>query len=177
LSLEELWGESLLLLVGGNETTRNVISGGLEALLRRPEQWALLRDDPSLIPTAVEECIRWVTPVINMCRTATCDVQMRDRTIPEGSQVLLMYASANRDEGAFVDPDVFDVTREPNMHVSFGFGSHYCLGAPLARVEIRIMLEEVVRRLPNMRLADPDARVERARSSFIRGIVSLPVLV
>lgn len=175
LSREELWGESLLLLIGGNETTRNVISGGLEALMRHPEQRQSLIDDPLKLPVAVEECLRWVTPVINMARTTTRDIEVRGRTIPQGEQVLLTYTSANRDERVFDDPDTLDVAREPNPHVSFGFGTHYCLGASLARVEIRVMLEEVLRRIPDMRLVDARAEVRRTPSSFIRGTTSLPV--
>jgi cholest-4-en-3-one 26-monooxygenase len=176
LDREEIIGEALLLLIGGNETTRNVISGGLEALMRFPDQKQILLDDPTQIPHEVEEALRWVTPVINMARTATTDVTIGEATIPKGDQVLLMYASANRDEDVFDDPDTFDVTRNPNPHVAFGHSAHFCLGASLARVEIKVMLEEALQRLPGIRLADPDAPVERTRSSFIRGITRLPVL-
>jgi len=177
LNREEIIGEALLLLIGGNETTRNVISGGIEALLRHPDQKQKLIDDPTLIPSAVEECLRWVTPVINMARTATTDVDVRGRTIPAGDQVLLMYASANRDGEVFEDPNTFDVARSPNPHVTFGYSTHHCLGASLARLEIKVMLEEVLQRLPNMRLANPDAPLTRTRSSFIRGITALPVVL
>lgn len=176
LSHDELIGESMLLLVGGNETTRNAISGGMEALLRDPAQHERLVGDPSLIPTAAEEFLRWVSPIINMARTTTRDVTVGDAVIPEGDQVLLMYASANRDPAMFDRPDRFDITRDPNPHVSFGFGTHFCLGASLARLEIRVMLEELTRRLPRLALADPDATVARTPSSFIRGIPSLPVV-
>lgn len=175
LTEEELLAESLLLLIGGNETTRNVISGGMEALMRHPAQRDMLVADPSRIPVAVEECLRWVTPIINMARTTTADVEMRGRTIPAGAEVLLMYISANRDERVFDRPDVFDVTRDPNPHIAFGLGTHFCLGASLARLEVRVMFSELLRRLPDMRLADPDASVARTPSSFIRGIPSLPV--
>src|SRR5205823_168484 len=114
LSQDELLGESLLLLVGGNETTRNVISGGMEALIRHPDQRARLLADPTLIPHAVEECLRWVTPIINMNRTTIQDVEVRGRTIPAGESVLMVYASANRDESVFDEPDRFDVGRDPN---------------------------------------------------------------
>jgi cytochrome P450 family 142 subfamily A polypeptide 1 len=176
LSHEELIGETLLLLVGGNETTRNVISGGMEALLRNPAQRDALVADPSLIPTAVEECLRWVSPIINMMRTTTRDVEVGDVVIPGGDQVFLLYASANRDERVFDAPDVFDASRAPNNHVSFGFGTHFCLGAALARLEIRVMFEELLRRIPTMRLAHPDAPVPRTPSSFIRGIPTMPVV-
>ena len=174
LSQDELLGESLLLLIGGNETTRNVISGGMEALLRDRGERRRLLGDASLMHTAVEECIRWVTPVINMARTATDDVEVRGQTIEKGRQLLLVYASANRDERVFDEPHRFDVARHPNPHVSFGFGGHFCLGASLARLEIRVILEEVLRRLPDMELATDDP-VERTRSSFIRGIPSMSV--
>ena len=126
----------------------------MEALLRDPGERRRLLDDGSLLPTAVEECIRWVTPVINMARTATEDVDVRGETIEKGRQLLLVYASANRDERVFEKPHRFDVGRHPNPHVSFGFGGHFCLGASPARLEIRVMLEEVLRRLPDP-TADP----------------------
>jgi cytochrome P450 family 142 subfamily A polypeptide 1 len=176
LTHEELIGESLLLLIGGNETTRNAITGGLEQLLRHPDQHAALVASPAGIATAVEEFLRWVSPIINMARTAVTDVVVRDSTIPAGDQVLLMYGSANRDPAVFKDAEVFDATRTPNPHVSFGFGTHFCLGASLARLEIRVMLEELLRRLPDLALADPSAPVARTPSSFIRGIPSLPVV-
>jgi len=176
LSHDEIIGEALLLLIGGNETTRNAISGGFEELLRHPDQRKKLLDDPAKSATAAEEFLRWVSPVINMARTATADVTIKDRTIPEGAQVLLMYISANRDERVFDQADVFDIERSPNPHLAFGHSAHFCLGASLARLEIRVMIEEVMRRLPNIRLADPDATIERSRSSFIRGMTTLPVL-
>ena len=177
LSQDELMGESLLLLVGGNETTRNAISGGIEALLRDRRQWEMLLDDPEKIPGAVEECLRWVTPVINMARTTTRDVEVRGRAIPQGDQVLLMYTSGNRDENVFERPDEFDILRDPNPHITFGYGTHYCLGASLARVEIRVMLQELVRRLPGISLADPTGAVRHTHSSFIRGLLALPVTI
>src|SRR5207247_4071262 len=164
LSQDELLGESLLLLIGGNETTRNVISGGMEALLRDRGERRRLLDDASLMHTAVEECIRWVTPVINMARTATDDVEVRGQTIEKGRQLLLVYAPANRDERVFAEPHRFDVGRHPNPHVSFGFGGHFCLGGSLARLEIRVILEEVLGRLPDTALATDDPG-GRTRSS------------
>jgi len=177
LNQEELLGESLLLLVGGNETTRNAISGGLEALLRDRRQWEMLLDDVNLIPGAVEECLRWVTPVINMARTTTQDVEVHGRTIPEGAQVLLIYTSGNRDESIFERADEFDILRDPNPHITFGYGTHYCLGASLARVEIRVMLQELVRRLPGIKLADPTGAMRYTHSSFIRGLLALPIRI
>lgn len=175
LDYEDLVAEYLNLLVGGSETTRNVISGGLEALLRRPDQLALLTREPARIPVAVEECIRWVSPILNMARTATKEIELRGRTIPAGAEVLLMYVSANRDEEVFDDPETFDATREPNPHLSFGIGTHFCLGASLARLEIRVMFEEVLRAMPDLALADPDAEPRMTSSSFIRGITKLLV--
>jgi cytochrome P450 family 142 subfamily A polypeptide 1 len=174
LSEEELIFESLLLLVGGNETTRNVIAGGMEALIRHPEQRAKLVADPSKIPVAVEEMLRWVSPVLNMKRTATRDVELHGEKIREGDQVLLMYASANRDEDVFDAPERFDVERDPNPHLAFGFGPHFCLGASLARLNLRVMFEELLRRVPDMELA-PGAELTRTPSSFMRGLVSMPV--
>ncbi|HLG93103.1 MAG TPA: cytochrome P450 [Acidimicrobiales bacterium] len=174
LSHEELLGESLLLLVGGNETTRNVISGSVEVLTDHPEQRDRLLADPGLVPSAVEESLRWVSPILNMARTATRDVEVRGQTIRAGEQLLLMYASANRDEEVFEEPGRFLVDRSPNPHVAFGFGTHFCLGASLARLEVRVVLEEVLRRLPDIAVA-PGTRVERTPSSFIRGVSRLPV--
>ena len=144
--------------------------------MRHPDERRKLVDDPSKIPGAVEECLRWVTPVINMARTATSHVEIKGKTIPPGDQVLLMYTSANRDEHVFEEPDRFDVERTPNPHLAFGHSAHFCLGASLARIEIKVMLEEVLARLPKMQLAYLDAPVQRTRSSFIRGITTLPVV-
>ena len=176
LSDEELVHESLLLLVGGNETTRNVLSGGTVALSEHPEQRARLAADPSEIPLAVEECLRWVTPISNMNRTATRDVTLRGERIRKGDKVLLLYAAANRDEAVFEAPERFDVARSPNEHVAFGgFGAHFCLGASLARLELRVAFEEILRRLPDLRVAE-GAYVPITPSNFIRGIRRLPVV-
>jgi len=174
LSDDEIIFESLLLMIGGNETTRNVISGAMEVLMRHPEQRVVLCADPAKIPTAVEEFLRWVTPILNMRRTARRDVSLHGQTIRAGDQVLLMYGAANRDERIFDDPNRFDVAREPNPHIAFGFGPHFCLGASLARLEIRVMFEELLRRLPDITLA-PGAAAVRTPSSFIRGIQRMPV--
>ncbi len=172
---EELIQESLLILVGGDETTRHVISEGMESLIRHPDQRQKLIEDPAKIPTAVEEMLRWVSPIKNMNRTATCDVELRGQKIREGDRLLLLYQSANRDERAFPDPDVFDVERDPNHHVAFGgYGTHHCLGASLARMELRIMFEELLRRLPDMTLASDDPLPLRP-SNFIVGIEEMPV--
>lgn len=168
--------ETMLILVGGDETTRHVVSGGLEALLRHPGQLALVRDERSLLPSAVEEMLRWVTPVKNMNRTATSDVELGGMQIREGDRVLLLYPSANRDEAVFADPERFDVRRDPNPHVAFGaFGRHHCLGAQLARLELRVLFEELLDRLPDIRLAAPEAPRRERRGNFVLGLESLPV--
>ena len=174
LTDEEVLQESLLILVGGDETTRHVITGGMEALIRHPAERAKLESDPAKIPTAVEEMLRWVTPIQNMNRTATRDVVLRGERLREGDKVLLLYPAANRDPAEFPHPERFDVARTPNNHVAFGFGAHFCLGANLARVELRIMFEELLRRLPGMTLTT-DAPLPRRPSNFIVGIESMPV--
>lgn len=174
LSDEELLSEALLLLIGGNETSRNAMTGAIDLLTRHPDQFQLLRDDPSRVPVAAEEFLRYVTPILNMARTATADVELHGQTIHAGDKVLLMYSSANRDETVFDDPDRFDVTRNPNPHVAFGFGTHFCLGASLARLEIRVMYEELLRRLPDIHVVDGH-EVEWVPGAFVRGIAHLPV--
>ncbi|HEY5875307.1 MAG TPA: cytochrome P450 [Ilumatobacteraceae bacterium] len=176
LDHERVIANALLLLVGGNETTRNVIAGGVEALLRNPAQLAALRAEPGPSTIgAVEECLRWVTPIVNMNRTTTADVDVDGKTIPAGSQVLMCYISANRDETVFDDPFRFDIARHPNPHIAFGFGPHFCLGSSLARLEIKVMLTELLTRLPDLHLVDPAATPVYSHSSFVRGIQSLPV--
>ena len=162
----------LLLLVAGNETTRNAISGGMLALLQHPEQRARLLANPALIDAAVEEIVRWVSPVQVFVRTPTRDVEVRGVKIKEGQRVTLWYGAANRDEEIFPDGHRFDAGRSPNEHLGFGIGPHFCLGANLARLEIKIMFEELLRRLPDIELAGP---VERLRSYFISGIKTMPV--
>ena len=162
----------MLLAVAGNETTRNLISGGMLALMQYPEQRRRLLDDPSLLPTAVEEMLRWVTPVMAFKRTAQRDVELSGQPVREGDRVIIWYTSANRDDAHFTDPDRFDVGRKPNDHLGFGIGPHFCLGSHLARLEIRIMFEELLRRLPDI---EPDGPVERLRSDFLSGIKHMPV--
>ena len=162
------------LLVAGNETTRNAMSGGLDALARNPEQWQRLVDDRSLIPTAVEEILRWTTPVIYFMRTATEDTEIRGVPIAAGEPVVLLYASANRDEEEYgPTADRFDVGRSPNHHVALGFGAHFCLGAALARLELRILLEELVERYRGI---EPGGDVVRTPSNIIAGVTSSPVV-
>jgi cholest-4-en-3-one 26-monooxygenase len=161
----------LMLMVAGNETTRNLISGGLLALLEHPEQQARLVKDLSLVPSAVEEMLRWVTPVMYFRRTTTTDVEIRGVKIKEGEKVVMYYPSANRDEDVFPDPYKFDVGRTPNEHLAFGTGQHFCLGASLARLEIRIMFEELLKRLPKFELT---GKPRRLRSNFINGYKEIP---
>lgn len=167
--------ETMLILVGGDETTRHVISGGLEQLLRHPEQLDLLRREPERLPLAIEEMLRWVTPIQNMNRTATRDAELGGQKIREGDRMLLLYPSANRDERVFEDPFRFDIGRQPNDHVAFGgFGRHHCLGAQLARLELRVLFEELLERMPVLRLAG-DGDPPRRRGNFVLGLESLPV--
>jgi cholest-4-en-3-one 26-monooxygenase len=175
LSDDEVLQESLLILIGGDETTRHVISGGIHQLLLHRDQWDRLTAEPEARPAAVEEMLRWVTPIKNMVRTATRDVELRGQLIREGDELMVLYPSANRDDEVFDDPFRFDSARTPNEHVAFGFGTHFCLGASLARLEIAVMLDELLARTPKLRLADPDAEVELRPANFISGLEHLPV--
>jgi cytochrome P450 family 142 subfamily A polypeptide 1 len=155
--IKRVLDETVLVLDGGAETTRTVIGSMIRELALQPEQRQALIDQPNLLATtAVEEFIRWVSPVLNMRRTATVAHELYGQLISEGDELLLLYASANRDPRAFEDPDVFDVTRSGNRHVAFGFGTHFCLGAHLARLEIRVMFEELLRRMADWQLVDPE---------------------
>ncbi len=167
--------ESLLILVGGDETTRHVISGGVRQLLLHPEQWSLLAQHPEKIPMAVEEMLRWVTPIQNMMRTTTCEVELHGKTLAEGERLLLLYPSANRDDAVFDEPDRFDVERDPNPHVAFGgYGNHFCLGNSLARLELRVLLEELLQRIPDLELVSQEAPPMR-QANFIVGYEAMPV--
>jgi cholest-4-en-3-one 26-monooxygenase len=175
LSDDEVLQESLLILIGGDETTRHVISGGIHQLLLHPDQWERLAKDPDARPAAVEEMLRWVSPIKNMVRTATRDVELCGQPVHEGDELMLLYPSANRDDDVFEDPFRFDIARTPNEHVAFGFGTHFCLGASLARLEIAVMLEELLVRMPKLRVADPDADPEYRPANFISGLEHLQV--
>lgn len=175
LDEEALIHESLLILVGGDETTRHVMTGGMLELIRHPEQRQMLLDDPSKITTAVEEMLRWVSPIKNMNRTATRDVELRGQTIRKGDKLLLLYQSANRDERVFDHPERFDITRNPNEHVAFGgYGRHFCLGASLARLELKLFFEEVLPRLPDLEIVE-GADLSLRPSNFIAGLERMPV--
>ena len=162
----------LLLSVAGNETTRNLISGGMRALLANRDQWERLKANPDHLDTAVEEMLRWVSPLIHFRRTATADTVVRGQEIKEGDKVVLYYPSANRDEEVFENPQVFDVGRMPNEHLSFGVGEHFCLGASLARLEIRWMFKALIERMPDIEI---NGETRRLRSNFINGIKEMPV--
>jgi len=175
LEPDDVLHESLLILVGGDETSRHVISGGMEQLLLHPDQRQLLIDDPSKIPTAVEEMLRWVSPIKNMCRTVTRDSTFMGEELIEGQKCMLLYESANRDETRFVDPFRFDVQRQPNEHVAFGFGAHFCLGQALARLELRVMFEQLLTRIPELEFAIDPGDLARRPANFISGLESMPV--
>lgn len=162
----------ILLISAGFETTRNALSGGLLELIRNPAELERLRSDASLIPTAVEEILRWTCPLTNAMRLVTRDVEIRGRRVRAGERVVIWLPSGNRDEEVFPDADRFDVGRTPNDHLSFGHGEHFCLGAHLARLEIRVLLDEIVKRLPDIRL---NGEVERICSNQLAGIKHMPV--
>jgi cytochrome P450 family 142 subfamily A polypeptide 1 len=164
----------MLILIGGDETTRHVISGGMYQLLLQRELVARLRSNPGVLPTAVEEMLRWVSPIKNMARTVVDDVEVRGQALRAGQKLLLLYPSANRDIAVFPDPFRFDIERAPNEHVAFGFGPHYCLGASLARLELRVVFEEILASMPGLRLAGTGLPAERS-SNFISGIERLDV--
>jgi cholest-4-en-3-one 26-monooxygenase len=168
----ELLSYFALLVVAGNETTRNAASGGLLALIQSPGELAKLRRDPSLLPCAVEEIVRWTSPVIQFVRTPLQDLELRGQTLRAGQSLCLFYPSANRDEAVFADPDVFRVDRRPNPHLGFGVGEHFCLGANLARLELQVIFAQLARRLQRVELA---GKLERMRSSFLGGVKHMPI--
>ena len=145
-----IFNETGLFISGGSETTRTVIARGLAAFCDHPDQWELLAREPERIPDAVEELLRWVTPLNNMMRAATKEATIGSTTVPEGARIALLYPSANRDEAVFDDPFRFDVTRHPNAHIAFGSGTHFCVGANLARFELRVLFEELTKRITDL---------------------------
>ena len=172
IGIMEAVGYYVLIATAGHDTTSSAIAGGLHALIEHPDQFRRVRDDPSLVATAVEEMIRWVSPVKQFMRTATADYVLRGVTIPAGDSVLLSYPSANRDEEVFDRPDVLDVGRNPNHHLGFGFGAHFCLGTHLARMEARALYDELLPRLESVELAGPPAYME---TLFVGGPKHLPI--
>jgi cytochrome P450 PksS len=176
LSEDELLAMVVLLLIAGHETTVNLIASGSLALLERPDQLELLRRDPALMKPAVEELLRYTSPVeIATERFAREQVVVAETTIPRGELVLAVIGSANRDERQFEHPDRLDLTREPNRHLAFGQGAHYCLGAPLARLEGQIAISTLLRRMPDLRLTRAPRSLRWRRGVFLRGLEALPL--
>lgn len=162
----------LLLITAGIETTKSAISGGMLALIENPDQWSRLAMDPTVLPAGIEEMIRWTTPIHHFRRTATRDTQIADQPIRENDRVVVWYSSANRDESVFEEPDRFDLGRAPNDHLAFGFGSHYCLGANLARLEMRVVFEALIERGVEV---DRRGEVDYMLSSFTNSLKRMPV--
>ena len=158
-----------------DETTRHTLSGGTEQLLRHRDQWEALVAQPDLLPGAIEEMLRWTSPVKNMCRTLTADTEFHGTSLKAGEKIMLMFESANFDESVFGDPENFRIDRNPNSHLAFGFGTHFCLGNQLARLELKIMLTKVLSRLPDLRLAD-DTALPLRPANFVSGLESMPVV-
>jgi cytochrome P450 family 142 subfamily A polypeptide 1 len=175
MSDDEIVFETLLILIGGDETTRHTLTGGTEQLLRNPQQWDRLLADPALIPGAVEEMLRWTSPVKNMARTLLSDIEFHGTPLREGEKMLLLFESANFDESVFVDPDNFCIDRNPNSHLAFGFGTHFCLGNQLARLELTTMVRKMLQRMPDLRLAD-DSALPLRPANFVSGLEAMPVV-
>jgi cytochrome P450 family 142 subfamily A polypeptide 1 len=185
MSDDEIVMETLLILIGGDETTRHTLSGGTEQLLRHRDQWEALvadkrlREDhggrSGLLSSAIEEMLRWTSPVKNMCRTLMADTTFHGTDMREGEKIMLMFESANFDESQFGDPENFRIDRNPNSHMAFGFGSHFCLGNQLARLEVSMMTKRVLERLPDLRLAE-GADVPLRPANFVSGPEAMPVV-
>ncbi|MGI9164599.1 MAG: cytochrome P450 [Mycobacterium sp.] len=175
MSDDEILFETLLILIGGDETTRHTLSGGIEQLLRHPDQWDALVADRELVPGAIEEMLRWTSPVKNMCRMLMADTTFHGTDLKEGEKIMLLFEAANFDESVFGDPENFRIDRNPNSHVAFGFGTHFCLGNQLARLELNNMLRKLLDRLPDLRLADGSALPLRP-ANFVSGLEKMPVV-
>ncbi|MGB7143900.1 cytochrome P450 [Mycobacterium sp.] len=176
MSDDEIVMETLLILIGGDETTRHTLSGGTEQLVRHRDQWDALVADRSLLPGAIEEMLRWTSPVKNMCRMLTADAEFHGTSLRAGEKIMLLFESANFDESVFENPDQFDIRRDPNSHVAFGFGTHFCLGNQLARLELRLMTDRVLDRLPDLRLAADDGVLPLRPANFVSGLESMPMV-
>ena len=178
LNEDEVFGMIALLLLAGFETTMNLIASGALALMQNPHQRDLLQQNPALAESAIEELLRYTSPAdFATFRIAREDITIGSATIARGALVLAVLASANRDESQFSDPETLDITREPNRHLAFGLGAHFCLGAPLARLEGQIALTTLFHRLPDLRLAKPAGTLRWRRALFFRGLEQLPVLI
>ena len=175
MSDDEIVMETLLILIGGDETTRHTLSGGTEQLLRHRDQWDALVASPDGLPGAIEEMLRWTSPVKNMCRTLMADTEFHGTELRKDEKIMLMFESANFDEAVFGDPENFRIDRNPNNHMAFGFGSHFCLGNQLARLELSMMTKRVLERLPDLRLAD-GAVVPLRPANFVSGPEAMPVV-
>ena len=176
MSDDEIVMETLLILIGGDETTRHTLSGGTEQLVRHRDQWDALVADRSLLPGAIEEMLRWTSPVKNMCRMLTADTEFHGTELRQGEKIMLLFESANFDESMFENADQFDIRRDPNNHVAFGFGTHFCLGNQLARLELRLMTDRVLERLPDLRLAADDDVLPLRPANFVSGLESMPMV-
>lgn len=174
LSDDEILGYCFLINAAGNETTRNATTGGALALIEHPAELARLRSEPRLLRTGADEIVRWTSPIMHFCRTATIDTEIGGRPIRKGDTLVLFYPSAGRDERVFERPEVFDLSRSPNPHLSFGIGEHYCLGARLARIELECVFRALAERVESLALAGP---VERLRSTVVGGIKHMPVVM
>ncbi|MDX1889990.1 cytochrome P450 [Mycolicibacterium sp. 050158] len=173
---DEIVFETLLILIGGDETTRHTLSGGTEQLLRHRDQWDRLVAQPeALLPGAIEEMLRWTSPVKNMCRILTADTTFHGTDLRAGEKIMLMFESANFDEAVFGDPEEFRIDRNPNGHLAFGFGAHFCLGNQLARLELSMMTKRILQRLPDLRLAE-GAEVPLRPANFVSGPEAMPVV-
>lgn len=175
MSDDEIVMETLLILIGGDETTRHTLSGGTDQLLRHRDQWDTLVANREALQGAIEETLRWTSPVKNMCRTLTADTTFHGTDLKAGEKIMLMFESANFDEAVFENPDEFRIDRNPNSHLAFGFGTHFCLGNQLARLELRLMLDRLLTRLPDLRLADDKALPLRP-ANFVSGPEAMPVV-
>jgi cytochrome P450 family 142 subfamily A polypeptide 1 len=179
MSDDEIVLETLLILIGGDETTRHTLSGGTEQLVRRRDQWDMLVDADrrdALLPGAIEEMLRWTSPVKNMCRTLTADTEFHGTQLHEGEKIMLLFESANFDESVFDNHDQFNIQRDHNSHLAFGFGTHFCLGNQLARLELSLMTGRVLQRLPDLRLAADDEVLPLCPANFVSGLESMAMV-
>jgi cytochrome P450 len=172
LPIMDVLAYCLIIVVAGNETTRNATSGGMLALAQHPDQLARVRENPKLLPDAIEEILRWTSPIIHFARTTTQDVEIRGKKIKKGEHLALYYPSANRDEDIFEDPFAFRVERSPNRHLAFGIGEHFCAGAHVARLELEVAFKYLIPRLAEVEVSGP---VQRLRSNLVGGIKHLPI--